>query len=146
MKLSVACILIFSIISFSSCSSDVSRQDNTSVSKSQSQPQSKFPAKIAENQSIVTAEIEGIYVKDKNDFFIKARILKVYDNPLSLSFAIQGASYILIPSFQLDDKKHVMASDKNKSLSNLTKLKAGETFKAVIFYEQFKGWFIEKVL
>ncbi len=128
-----------------SCSPDVSRQAG-SGSGTQTISSSKFPAHIAENKSTVTAEVEGVFIKDRTDFFIKARILKVEDNPAYLSLALQGASYILVPSFQFDDNKKIADSEKNKNLEGLTKLKVGDTFKAVIYYEQFYGWYIENVL
>ncbi|MCL5029846.1 MAG: hypothetical protein M1480_12610 [Bacteroidetes bacterium] len=135
------------LIVFSSCSYDVSKDQREAKTENvQIKTQTKYPARIQENQSTVLAEIEGVYGRSKEDFFIKARIIKVDENQAYSSMAIPGASYILVPSFQLDDKQKIMTSEKNKSLFGLAKLRAGDTFKAIIFFEQFKGWYIDKVL
>lgn len=132
---------------FSSCSYDVSKdQSETKTENVQTKAQPRFPTAEQENQSTVLAEIEGVYGKSKEDFFIKARIIKVEDNTAQSSVAIPGASYLLIPGFQLDSKQKIITSDKNKGLLDLAKLRAGDTFKAVIFFKQFNGWYIEKVL
>lgn len=147
MKFIIPIFIVVFAISFLSCSSDVSKEtESVQGSGTQTKEQSKFPAHIAENKSTVTAEVEGVYIRDKTDFFIKARILKVEEDPAYLSLALQGASYILVPSFQLDNNKNVAGSDKNKSLESLTKLRVGDTFKAIIYYQQYYGWFIEKTL
>lgn len=147
MKFIISIIISVFVISFFSCGPRVSKEtSNERNPKVEMNSQSKYPAHIAENQSTVTAEVEGVYVRDKTDFFIKARILDIENNPAYLSFALKGASYILVPAFQLDNNKNVKNSAVNRGLENLTKLTVGETFKAIIYYQQFYGWYIEKVL
>ncbi len=131
----------------SSCSYDVSNDQNTAKTDSvKTKTQLKFPSIGHEIQSTVLAQIDGVYGSSKEDFFIKARIIKIEDSTAQSSFVIPGAAYILIPSFQLDDKQKIMATNNNKSLLALAKLRAGDTFKALISFEQFKGWYITKVL
>ncbi len=130
----------------SSCSYDVSNdQNNVKTENAQTKTQPSFPTTSQRIQSVVSAEIDGVYGSSKEDFFIKARIIKIEDSTAHSSFVIPGATYILIPSFQLDDKQKIMANNNNKSLLGLAKLRAGDTFKAEIFFEQFKGWYIKKV-
>ncbi len=140
--------LVFLFLFFiSSCSYDVSKDnEQTKTGTEQTQIQKKIPAQIQENRSTVTAEVEGVYGRNKEDFFLKVRIIKVEGNSANSSMAIPGASYLLIPSFQLDDKQKIITSDKNTGLFNLVKLRAGDTFKATIFFKQYDGWYIESVL
>ncbi len=145
MKFFIPIIFVISIFTFYSCYPEASESINSRNVKSKAREQASYPAHIAENQSTVTAEVEGVYVKDKTDFFIKARILNMKNDPAYLSLAIKGASYILVPGFQMDNNK-VKDTDVNKGLESLTKFKVGDTFKAIIYYQQYYGWYIEKVL
>ncbi len=145
MKISALILIAYSVIFFS-CASNVSKdksiQDKFVIPKTIS----SAPAAIQVNQSTVTAVVTSINIKDKEDFQIKANILKVENTPAFHSMAIEGADYNLTPSFQLDDNKQIMPTPKNEGLLSLAKLKAGDTFKAVIFYTQLKGWFIGSVI
>ncbi len=146
MKFIIALFIALFAISFFSCEPQTSKEAAKEQNRNtNTNAQAKYPAHIAENQSIVTAEVEGVYVKDETDFFIKARILNIENDPAYLSLAIKGAGYILVPSFQMHNDK-VKDSSVNKGLESLTKLKVGDTFKAIIFYRQYYGWYIEKVL
>jgi len=140
-------LIIIAILSMllSSCYSNVSK-NNTASNNSSKGFQTELPAHTAVNQSIVTAEVEQIKIKNKNDFRIRAKILKVEENPAYLSIASVGASYVLVPNFQLGQNKNIMTTDKNTRLLQLSELKVGETFNAIIFYEHNKGWLIDKVL
>ncbi len=147
MKVIVFTTGIFLMLLLLSCSRNISKNgDETKIGEGKSKNLPETQAAIRDNQSIVTAEVEGIYPGDKGDFFIKAKILKIEENPAYTSMAVQGASYVLVPSFQLDINSKVIDNDRNRNLSKMKSLKAGDTFKAVIFYVQYKGWHIDKFL
>ncbi|MHB1687711.1 MAG: hypothetical protein ACYCVH_10090 [Ignavibacteriaceae bacterium] len=139
-------ILVAYSLTLFSCGSDVSKDGNSQNQFNIPKIISKAPAAIQVNQSTVTAVVDAITIKAKDDFQVKANILKVENTPAYHSMAIEGAAYTLTPNFQLDDKKQIMLTLKNTGLMNLAKLKSGDTFKAIIFYTQFKGWFIDSVL
>ncbi len=146
MKISVLLLFISTFI-FTSCGTSNVTKEKTIQSKLDSvKVISRAPAAIQVNQSTVTAIVTSTNIKSPEDFQIKANILKVENTPAFHSMAIVGADYNLTPNFQLDDNKQIMSSPKNEGLLSLTKLKAGDSFKAVIFYTQFKGWFIDRVI
>jgi hypothetical protein len=137
-------IAILSML-LSSCYSNVSK-NNIDSNNSSNRSHAELPAHTAVNQSIVSAEVEQIKIKNKNDFSIRAKILNVEKNSAYLSMASVGASYVLEPNFQLDDNKNIMTTDKNIQLLMLSDIKVGKTFNAIIFYDQNRGWLIDKVL
>ncbi len=145
MKFITIILIIFSSLCISSCSSGNLNKSPGSSSPSE-RSQSGLPAHIAENQSIVTAQVEQINSINKNDFTIKVKILEVKENPAYLSMAAVGAIYKLTPNYKLDEKRDVIQTEENFKLLHLSSLNIGDTFKAVIFYEQDKGWLIDKVL
>lgn len=145
MKYIETVLIIFSALLLSSCGSGKIQKSSGSSSPSETS-QSELPAHIAENQSIVTAKVEQINSINKNDFTIKVKILKVKENPAYLSMAAVGATYILTPNYKLDEKRDIIQTEENFKLLHLSSLNIGDTFKAVIFYEQDKGWLIGKVL
>jgi hypothetical protein len=132
------------IILFSSCCTDVSKEK---VSTSNSGNVLKNPASLAINKSIVSAKVEEILSNENGSFIVKALITKVEEDPAYPNLAMKGSTYNLIPNFQLDvDKKIISDSEKNKNLFSLAKQKAGYEFKAVIFFENLNGWFIQQVI
>lgn len=134
--------VLVAMLIFQACSSNVSKKKLTAVNdKNKFSP--VYSNTLPANKSTIEAEAEGIYVKDSDEFFIRARILKSDSNPGFANYAIAGASYILSPKFRRDSNNNAAP---NKNLSDLTRLKAGDTFKAEISFEQFSGWYIEKVL
>jgi hypothetical protein len=131
-------------ILFSSCCNDISK-DKSNASTSGNML--KGPAKVTINKSIVTATIEEILLDGKGSFKVKALITKVEEDPAYTNMAMEGETYVLVPNFQLDDEKRIMPdSEKNKKLSSLSKQEPGTDFKAVIFFENLNGWFIQEVL
>ncbi|MCK7516810.1 MAG: hypothetical protein MZV64_03360 [Ignavibacteriales bacterium] len=77
--------------------------------------------------------------------WLKLLIINVEEDPSYPNLAIAGKTYNLIPNFQLDDNKKIISdSEKNKSLSFLSKQKTGYEFKAIIFFENLNGWFITR--
>jgi hypothetical protein len=121
-----------------SCPKEQSREKETTLN---SEPQ------IQINQSTILAEVEDIYLIDEYNFILKVRVLEVEENPAYASMAIKGSVYNLIPNFQLDENQKVMKeSEKNKNLSGLSKVKRGDKFKAIIFFEKPKGWYIQEAL
>ncbi len=135
-------IILFTLLSIflasCSCPEELSRDKNTTLN---SEPQ------IQINQSTVNAEVEDIYLIDEYNFILKAKILEVEENPAYTSMAVKGSIYNLIPNFQLDENQNVIKeSGKNKNLSGLSKLKRGDKFKAIIFFEKLKGWYIQEAL
>lgn len=147
MKNYLLIVLFFTVLLLPSCSSEVTK-DNSQLNADSANVvmRSKFPAALPINKSNVKAMIESIYVKDKSDFFIKARILSAKSNPGFPSYAVSGASYILMPDFKKDKNDKLINSQGNTDLTLLTQFKSGETFNAIIYYEQFKGWLIEKII
>jgi hypothetical protein len=138
-------IIVILIISFSSCSSNVLKNTSNSNDSSNSS-QSKIPPHIAENQSTVTAIVEQLNVINKKEYTIKAKILKVEENPAYLNMASIGAVYELAPNYKVDEKGNIIQNETNTQLFDLSRLNIGDTFEAIIFYVQNKGWLIEKVL
>ena len=145
MKFLKIVLLIIIPLLISSCTSSVLKNNNNS-NDSASNIQSKLPAQIAVNQSIVTAKVEQININSKYDFAINAKILKVENDPSYLSIAAVGDNYKLSPNFQTDSHGNFLDTKGNKELKDLSELNVGDTLKTVIFYDQSKGWLIEKVL
>ena len=136
--------LIVSLTFISSCCTNVSK-DKSDISTSGNVL--KNPANIAINKSVVTATIEEILSDGKGSFKVKALITKVEEDTAYTNMAMEGETYVLVPNFQLDDEKRIMPdSEKNKKLSSLSKQEPGTDFKAVIFFENLNGWFIQEVL
>ena len=130
----------------SSCCSNVS-QDKTNLPNSERVL--KNPTSISINKSIVTARVLEILSSEneKENFAVKASIIKVEEDSAYPNMAVEGEVYILVPNYQLDEEKKIMLdSEKNKKLSSLGKQKPGTEFKAVIFFENPRGWFIQQVL
>lgn len=137
-------LVVISITLLSSCCADVSKEK---VNVSNSGNIMKNPTSIAVNKSIVTARVEEILTNEYGNFIIKAFIIKVEEDPSYPNIAMEGKTYNLIPNFQLDnDKKIISDSEKNKNLSLLSKQKIGYEFKAVIYFENLNGWFIQEVI
>ena len=99
------------------------------------------------NKSIIVAKVEEIFSNENGSFVVKALITSVEEDPGYPSLAMQGKSYNLIPNFLLDDDKKIISnSKKNRDLFSLAKQKAGNEFKAIIFFENLNGWFIQEVM
>ena len=136
--------LIGSLTLLSSCCADVSKE---TVSVSNSGTILKNPTSLAINKSIVNAKVEEILSNGNGNFVVKVQIINVEEDPSYPNLAMKGKSYNLIPNFQLDDNKKIISdSEKNKNLSFLSKQKAGYEFKAIIFFENLNGWFIQEVI
>ena len=130
--------IVFSFVLVSCTSTEQSTGKNNTLN---SEPQ------IQINQSTTLAEVEDIYVNDEYNFIIKVKVMEVEENPAYPSMAVNESVYNLIPNFQLDERKNVIKdSKKNMSLSKLSKLQKGDKFKAIIFFEKLKGWYIQEVL
>jgi hypothetical protein len=131
-------VLLSSLIFVSCCTTEQSTGKNNTLN---SEPQ------IQINQSTILGEVEDIYVNDEYNFILKVKILEVEENPAYTSIAVKGSVYNLIPNFQLDENQKVIKeSEKNKNLSGLSKLKRRDKFKAAIFFEKLKGWYIQETL
>lgn len=137
-------LVVISIILLSSCCTDVSKDKvNLSIPGNTL----KNPTSIAINKSIIVAKVEEIFSNENGSFVVKALITSVEEDPGYPSLAMQGKSYNLIPNFLLDDDKKIISnSEKNKDLFSLAKQKAGYEFKAIIFFENLNGWFIQEVM
>jgi hypothetical protein len=137
-------ILLFSVTYLSSCCADVTTEK---YNVSNSGNNLKNPTSIAVNKSIVTARVDEILSDENGNFTVRASIVKVEEDPSYPSLAMAGKSYNLIPNFQLDDNKKIISnSETNKNLSSLSKRKPGYEFKAVIFFENLNGWFIQEII
>jgi len=129
---------------FFSCCADVSKEK---VNASNSGNALKNPTSLAINKSIVDAKVEEILSNENESFIVKVLITNVEEDPAYPNLAMKGSTYNLIPNFQLDeDKKIISDSEKNKNLFSLAKQKAGYEFKAVIFFENLNGWFIQEII
>lgn len=136
--------VIIGIFLFSSCCSKVF---NEKVDISNSKEVLKNPASLAINKSIVAARVEEILLSGDGNFVVKAYIIKVEEDSSYPNLAIEGKTYDLIPNFQLDDSKKIISdSERNKKLSFLSEQKIGYEFKAIIFFENLNGWFIQEVI
>jgi hypothetical protein len=136
--------LLCSITYLSSCCADVTKEESN---VSNSENNLKNPTSIAMNKSIVTARVDEILSDEKGNFTVRASIIKVEEDPSYPSLAMAGKSYNLIPNFRLDDNKKVITdSEINRNLSSLSKQKPGYEFKAVIFFENLNGWFIQEII
>lgn len=137
-------VIIPFVFLFSSCCADAQKEqlNNNSNSKILNNP-----ASIAINQSLVTARTEEVLTNSAGGFLVKAFITTVEENPSYQSIATAGKSYYLIPNFTLDESKKVIVNDeRNKRLLSLSKSKSGESFKAIISFENLNGWFIQDVI
>lgn len=137
MKISFLFLVFISLV-ISSCSSNVTKSN---IGKAKNL---RIPNVVEMNKSTVSAMVQEIYTQTKFDFIIKANIIKV--DAASGVTAIAGATYLLVPNFDTDDQKNIIDSQGNKKLLNMAKLKSGDTFKALISFSNFKGWFIDSVL
>ena len=137
MRVSILFFVFASLFIFS-CSSNVTKNN---ISKGRN---FKIPNVVEINRSTVSAMVQEIYTQTNTDFIIKANIIKV--DSASGAAAIAGATYLLVPKFDLDDQKNIVDSGDNKKLLNLAKLKSGDSFKAVISFSNYNGWFIDSVL
>ncbi len=137
MKILILFVASFSL-AFFSCSSNVTKY-NAVKNKNLI-----IPNFVGTNKSTVTVMVQEIYTQTNSDFIIKANIIKV--DSASGAAAIAGATYLLVPKFDLDDQKNIVDSGDNKKLLNLAKLKSGDSFKAVISFSNYNGWFIDSVL
>ena len=137
MKISILFFVFASLVIFS-CSSNVTK-NNFGKGKNL-----KIPNIVEINRSTVSAMVKEIYTQTNSDFIIKANIIKV-DSASGVT-AIAGAAYLLVPKFNTDDQKNIIDSYENTKLLNLAKLKSGDTFKAVISFSNYNGWFIDSVL
>ncbi len=136
--------LISSLTLLSSCCSNLSKDKSESLT---SESMLKNPASVAINKSIVHATIKEILFDGKENFKIKALITNVEEDPAYSNMAVVDEIYDLIPNFQLDDDKKIIAdSERNEKMKLLSKQKPGTEFKAVIFFENPRGWFVQEVL
>jgi hypothetical protein len=136
--------LLCSVTYFSSCCADVTKEK---YDVSNSGNTLKNPTSIAMNKSIVTARVDEILSNEKGNFSVRASIVKVEEDHSYPNLAMAGKSYNLIPNFKLDDNKKIISdSEVNKNLSSLSKRKPGYEFKAVIFFENLNGWFIQEII
>ncbi len=103
------------------------------------------PAAIKENRSIVKAKILSKFSSDGNNFSLKVKILKIYDDGSYPSIAVANQVYELTPNYALDSKGALMKNRKNKGLIELKKVKKGDIVKLEIFFENNK-WLINKKL
>jgi len=136
-------------ILLSSCCTNVSKDENKSNDLSMNKNVQGQPTTIQENQSIVIAKVQEINLEDENNYTIKAKVLNVDENPAFASMAVKGSVYKLIPDYALNDKNKIdfkSHKEKNTGLLNLSKLKTGDEFKAVIFMGKNYTWYIKKVL
>ncbi len=137
MRVSILFFVFASLFIFS-CSSNVTKNN---IGKGKN---FKIPNVVEINRSTVSAMVQEIYTQTNTDFIIKANIIKV-DSASGVT-AIAGASYLLVPKFETDDQKNITDTEGNTKLLNLAKLKSGDTFKAIISFSNFKGWYIDSVL
>jgi len=127
----------------------VSKNENAGQELSRRKNGQSPPTTIQENQSIVTARVQEINLENENNYSIKAKILNVEENPAYASIAVNGSVYKLVPDYVLNDKNEIdftKHKDKNSSLLNISKLKPGDEFKAIIFMGKNYNWHIQKVL
>lgn len=136
--------VLSSLLLFHSCCADVSKEK---IDTSYNKRINNSPAFVAINQSNVKAKIEEILLSPEGNFAIKAFITEVNENPAYPSLALAGNSYLLIPNFVLGEDKTIEPNEeKNIKLIQLSKRKHGDTFEAIISYENLKGWFIQEVI
>ncbi len=141
--------LPFLFLFFSSCCTNVSKNENGGQELSIKKTNQNPPTTIQVNQSIVTAKVQEINLEDENNYSIKAKILNVEENPAYASMAVNGSVYKLVPDYALNDKNEIdftSHKDKNSGLFNLSKLKPGDEFRAIIFMGKNYNWYIQKVL
>ena len=139
--------LLFLLLS--SCCTNVSRNGNESNDLSIKKNVPSPPTTIQENQSIVTAKVQDIKQENENKYSIKAKILNVEENPAYASMAVTGNVYKLTPDYALNAKNEIdfkSHKEKNTGLLNLSRLKPGDEFKAIIFIGKNYNWYIQKVL
>ncbi len=146
-RIKFAASLLFLILS--SCCTNVSKNGSESSDLSMNKKVQSPPTTIQQNQSIVDAKIQEINLEDENNYSIAAKILNVEENPAYASIAVKGTVYKLSPDYVLNDKNEIdfkSHPEINSGLLNLSKLKPGDEFKAIIFMGKNYSWYIQKVL
>ena len=145
LKIFVPILFLF----LSSCCTNVSKNEkiNRQTKINKSFPAS--PTTITDNQSIITARVEELNVSDKNNYSIDAMIVNVDENPAYQNMAVKGNVYKLFPNYILNDDKEIDFSshqENNQKLRQLSQLKKGDEFRAIIFMGKGNKWYIQKVL
>ncbi len=132
--ISVSIFILYSCGSGDAIQSGAGGKDSTIISM--------YPTKLPVNRSVVTAQIDGIYLRGKDDFLIKCKIVKAAADSTYASFAMPGASYILNPDYAESGN----GPSSEEGITKLAEMKSGDTFKAVITYVQYGGWHIVKLI
>lgn len=109
-------------------------------------PSDHPPAAVGINRSTVIAEVISVEVRGDIDFSITAKILDVREDAAYPSIAVVGNVYTLRPQFVYTETGTVSDDPRNVSLRSLVRAGKGESIRAVIFYENGKGWCISELI
>ncbi len=117
------------------------------ITKNQVPPNvSPTQAAIKENKSIVQARVLQILPNGKNNFKMKIKVLKVFDDGSYPSIAVENQEYVVKPNFAIDSEGKLLNNAKNKGLQSLRNARVGETVKLEIFLQDGNNWLINKKL
>lgn len=137
MRLLTSVLLLCSFLLLISCS-------NCKDTQSGNQTNQQSPTTIAQNLSIVEAEVLEVLGSDDN-FKLKVRLLKSQETDAYPSIAVAGEEYILTPNLRSDNGK-LLDNEINSNLLSLRNFSKGQKFNAEISLTQKNGWLIQRVI
>lgn len=137
MRLLTSVLLLCSSLFLISCS-------NCKESQTGNQSNQNYPTNIAQNLSIVEAEVLEV-LGTGNDFKLKVKILKSQETDAYPSIAVEGEEYLLTPNLRSDNKK-LLDNEINSNLLSLRNFSKGQKFNAEISLTQKNGWLIQRVI
>ncbi len=137
MRLLTSVLLLCSSLILISCS-------NCKESQTGNQSNQNYPTDIAQNLSIVEAEVLEV-LGTGNDFKLKVRLLKSQETEAYPSIAVAGEEYILSPNLRSDNGK-LLDNEINSNLLSLRNFSKGQKFNAEISLTKKNGWLIQRVI
>lgn len=137
MRLLTSVLLLCSSLFLISCS-------NCKESQTGNQSNQNYPTNIAQNLSIVEAEVLEV-LGTGNDFKLKVKILKSQETDAYPSIAVEGEEYLLTPNLRSDNGK-LLDNEINSNLLSLRNFSKGQKFNAEISLTQKNGWLIQRVI
>ncbi len=137
MRLLISLLVLGSFLLLISCS-------NCKVNQTGNNSNQNLPTNIAQNLSIVEAEVLEV-IGSTDNFKLKVRIIKSQETDAYPSIAVAGEEYILAPNLRVDNGK-LLDNEINSNLLSLRNFSKGQKFNAEISLTQKNGWLIQRVI
>jgi len=133
-------IIILSFV-FTSCCKEASDK----ISENDPQKPVLIGQDIQVNKSLVQLKITGVFSNTDGSYILRARVIDIKENDAYPNLAVIGEEYTITPAFELNERKEMVKnSERNKRLLSIPK--QTEVFKAEIYFEKVKGWFIRDII